>query len=126
LLGNVKVAIDNLIILEIYKPQIKFKENIGEPVEVEDGVLTKHPFAGFLSSAVCLMSNLSFEKREVVEEYWLNENKGWPFVGLILSNTKLDIDNPTLREWCLLFIRHVTSWSDKIRERLKSLSMLPE
>ena len=43
---------------------------------------------------------------------------------MILAHTKLDIENPTLREWCLLFIRNITSWSDPIRIKLKELSMM--
>ena len=45
-------------------------------------------------------------------------------LGVILSNTKLDVDNPTLREWCLVTIRHLTSWSDRIRLDLKALEFI--
>ena len=45
-------------------------------------------------------------------------------MGLILANTKLDIDNPTLREWCIFFVRNVTSWSDQIRLKLDNLTLL--
>lgn len=41
-----------------------------------------------------------------------------------MSHTKLDIDNPTLREWCMLFIRHITSWSEPVRDRLKGLTIV--
>jgi len=47
-------------------------------------------------------------------------------MGIILTNTKLDLDNPTLREWCFFFIRNITSWSDKVRENLKKLTMISD
>jgi hypothetical protein len=71
---------------------------------------------------VCLTCNLTYLKNEKVEEYWLSEH-GWKHIGLILANTKLDLENPTLREWCLLFIRNITSWSNSIREKLSKLTL---
>ena len=88
--------------------------------------MTKHPFAGFLVGAVSLVSNLSYTKTDALEEFWLDEKRGWPLLGLVLAHSKLDVDNPTLREWCLLFIRHVTSWSNPIREKLQSLTMIDD
>lgn len=51
-------------------------------------------------------------------------DKGWAHLGAILANTKLDIDNPSLREWSILFVRNVTSWSEPIRKKLDSLTMV--
>jgi hypothetical protein len=45
-------------------------------------------------------------------------------LGLVLSYTKMDVDNPMLREWCLVVIRNVCSWSDRIREDLKKLDLI--
>jgi len=45
-------------------------------------------------------------------------------LGLVLSYTKMDVDNPMLREWCLVVIRNVCSWSDRIREDLKKLELI--
>jgi len=45
-------------------------------------------------------------------------------LGVILSYTKMDVDNPTLREWCLVVIRNLTSWSDAVREDLKKLELI--
>ena len=42
---------------------------------------------------------------------------------MILANSKLDADNPTLREWCMLFTRNITAWSDPVRTKLQSLTM---
>lgn len=53
----------------------------------------------------------------------MDESRGWPQVGLILANSKLDIDNPTLREWCMLFTRNITAWSEPVRAKLESLTM---
>lgn len=43
---------------------------------------------------------------------------------MILANTKLDVDSPTLREWSLIVIRNLCSWSEAIREILRSLELI--
>mmetsp|Transcript_7038 Transcript_7038/g.11839 ORF Transcript_7038/g.11839 Transcript_7038/m.11839 type:complete len:130 (-) Transcript_7038:188-577(-) len=108
----------------IYKPDEKFKRIVyGDDDEKGPNEESKgHPFSGFLGSVVCLMCNLSYLKNPLVEKYWSSE-EGWGHLGLILANTKLDIENPTLREWCLLFIRNITSWSEEIRSKLAKLSL---
>ena len=58
-----------------------------------------------------------------MEKYFLSE-QGFQHLGLILFNTKLDIDNPSLREWSILFVRNITSWSDKVRDNLNKLTMI--
>lgn len=45
-------------------------------------------------------------------------------MGLILSFTKIDEDNPTLREWCLLIVRNLCQASDKIRVDLEKLNFI--
>ena len=45
-------------------------------------------------------------------------------MGMILSNTKLDVDSPTLREWSLIVIRNLCSWSEAIREILRKLELI--
>ena len=45
-------------------------------------------------------------------------------LGAILCHTKMDIDNPMLREWCLVAIRNLCSWSDVIREDLSRLQLI--
>jgi hypothetical protein len=45
-------------------------------------------------------------------------------MGAILTNTRLDVHNPTVREWCLCCIRNLTSWSSGIREDLKGLELI--
>ena len=45
-------------------------------------------------------------------------------LGAILSHTKMDIDNPMLREWCLVTVRNLCSWSTPIREDLKKLELI--
>ena len=84
-----------------------------------------HPFAGYLCPIVSLMANLVYEKRTSIEEHFLTP-QGWTHIGLILAHTKIDIDNPTLREWCFLFIRNITSWSDKVRDKLSKLTVVDE
>jgi hypothetical protein len=82
-----------------------------------------HPFGGFLGSVVCLTSNLSYQRNDKLEKYWLSE-LGWRHIGLILANAKLDADNPTLKEWCIFFVRNVTSWSDSVRVKLDQLTLI--
>ena len=45
-------------------------------------------------------------------------------LGAILSHTKMDVDNPMLREWCLVAIRNLCSWSSAIREDLAKLQLI--
>jgi len=45
-------------------------------------------------------------------------------LGMILSNTKLDVESPTLREWSLIVIRNLCSWSEAIREILRKLELI--
>ena len=45
-------------------------------------------------------------------------------LGALLSHTKMDVDNPMLREWCLVCIRNLCSWSDRIREDLAKLKLI--
>mmetsp|Transcript_35555 Transcript_35555/g.48015 ORF Transcript_35555/g.48015 Transcript_35555/m.48015 type:complete len:82 (+) Transcript_35555:140-385(+) len=45
-------------------------------------------------------------------------------LGIMLSYTKLDIDNPTLREWSLVVTRNLCSWSEKIRNLLSKLELI--
>ena len=113
---KIKTITELLIKQEIYKPQIKLA-NETDPASV-------HPFSGFLGQIVSLICNLSYQRDTEVEQFWLDEKRGWPILGLILSYTKIDYDNPTLREWCLLFIRHITSWSADLRKKLEKLTLI--
>lgn len=36
----------------------------------------------------------------------------------------MDVDAPMLREWCLMVVRNLCSWSEKIRDDLKSLQLI--
>jgi len=45
-------------------------------------------------------------------------------LGCVLSYTKMDVDAPMLREWCLMVVRNLCSWSDKIRDDLKNLELI--
>lgn len=45
-------------------------------------------------------------------------------LGIVLSYTKMDVDNPMLREWCFVTIRNLCSWSTPIREDLKKLELI--
>ena len=125
-MSKLKDIVDHLILKEIYKPQENFKNILGnskqEDSENQNFIIT-HPFSGFLGSLICLLSNLSFIKNQKLENYWTSEI-GWKHIGLILAHTKMDIDNPTLREWCIFFIRNITSWSDNIRNKLSELTLL--
>ena len=131
LMHKLKTSVDFLVHKDFYRPQVKFKETLGLKKEEEKKAelpgkpefVTTHPFAGHLSTIVCLMGNLVYQSNPKTEAFLLTD-RGWSYIGLILAHTKLDIDNPTLREWCLLFIRNITSWSDKVRDKLKALTMV--
>lgn len=41
-----------------------------------------------------------------------------------MNYTKLDVDNPTLREWSLVVIRNLCSWSEKVRTDLGNLQLI--
>ena len=45
-------------------------------------------------------------------------------MGLVLSYSKTDVDNPTLREWSIIVIRNLCSWSDRIRNDLSKLELI--
>lgn len=45
-------------------------------------------------------------------------------LGLVLNLTKLDVFCPTLREWSLVVIRNLCSWSEKIRKDLDDLKLI--
>lgn len=45
-------------------------------------------------------------------------------LGAILSHTKMDVDNPMLREWCLVTVRNLCSWSTSVREDLQKLQLI--
>ena len=91
-----KEVLDILIEHKIYEPEERFATYTSKPK-------MKHPFGGFLSKITKLIANLTYEATHV--EGLIIRNKD--YLGLILSNTKMDEDNPTLREWCLLIIRNL-------------------
>ena len=43
---------------------------------------------------------------------------------MILSYTKLDVDSPSLREWSLVVIRNLCSWSENVRDILRKLELI--
>ena len=85
--------------------------------------LTKHPFGGYLSKLVSLVCSLTFRMNQRVEDYLLSPD-GKLRLGAILSHTKMDVDNPMLREWSLVAIRNLCSWSANIREDLSKLQLI--
>lgn len=62
-----------------------------------------HPFGGILSKIGRLISNIVH--RNLFAEKIFLENK--EYLGTVLSHMKMDYDNPILREWCILCIRHL-------------------
>ena len=45
-------------------------------------------------------------------------------MNLVLSNTKTDAENPTLREWSLLVVRNLCMASEKIKNELSKLKLI--
>mmetsp|Transcript_33506 Transcript_33506/g.51475 ORF Transcript_33506/g.51475 Transcript_33506/m.51475 type:complete len:176 (-) Transcript_33506:3-530(-) len=110
--------VDILVEIGLYQPEKKLSKMKDG---TDDKAMQGHPFSGFLGSVVCLTCNLTYFTNDAVKKYWTSE-KGWGHIGIVLSNTKLDVDNPSLREWCYLLIRNLTSWSPEIRKRLSELT----
>jgi hypothetical protein len=73
----------------------------------------KHPFPGANSLCMNLLSSLTYFKFDETNEYFQTA-EGKLSLGLILSYTKLDVENPALREWSLVVIRNLCSWSSEI------------
>jgi hypothetical protein len=86
-------------------------------------MLEKHPFAAFNSRIVALACSLTYRKNAMCEDFFMTEN-GKLRLGTLLGYTKMDVDSPMLREWCLMVVRNLCSWSDKVREDLKSLQLI--
>jgi len=77
-------------------------------------------FKGFLSKLAKLISNLTYLQKKHVERSFLEGTKQHN-IGLILSHTRMDDKNPTLREWCLMIIRNMCQVSEGIRKVLEDL-----
>lgn len=76
-----------------------------------------------MSKLVSLVCSLTYRANDRVENYFLTPN-GKLRLGAILSHTKMDVDNPMLREWSLVCVRNLCSWSDRIREDLAKLQLI--
>lgn len=85
--------------------------------------LDKHPFAGFNSRIVALACTLTYRQSKIVEDFFMSQ-EGKLRLGTLLSYTKIDVDNPTLREWCLMVVRNLCSWSEKVQNDLKQLELI--
>ena len=85
--------------------------------------LDKHPFSGYLSKLVSLSCSLTYRQNQRVEDFFMSE-AGKLRLGAILSHTKMDVDNPMLREWCLVVVRNLCSWSEPIRNDLAKLKLI--
>lgn len=118
-LYTLKLIVDRLEQLKIFEPQ-KLKKGKDEFVSENDFKLDTHPFAGFNSKVVALLCSLTYRKNKKTEQYFVSVD-GKLRLGVLLNYSKMDVDNPTLREWCLVVIRNLCSWSDAIREDLKKL-----
>jgi len=71
------------------------------------------PFSGYFSKLAKLISNLTYLQTAHVERVFLH---GDPTnIGLVLSNTRMDEHDPTLREWSLMIIRNLCQVSEGIR-----------
>ena len=70
-----------------------------------------------------LLSTLTYMKSEHLDLYFQSP-EGKLRLGLILNHTQLNVDNPTLREWSLVAIRNLCSWSAQIRKDLGDLQFI--
>jgi len=113
-LKQLKDMTDIMIEHKIYEPEEKF-------AAYSSRTRMKHPFGGFLSKIVKLVANLTYTQQALAEQVF---RKNKDFLGLILSFTKLDEDNPTLREWSLLTVRNLCAASEKIRSELDKMKLV--
>ena len=97
LMKLLKDTTDVLIEHKVYEPEEKF-------ATFSSKVRNPHPFGGFLSRLARLIANLTYMEGSRSEAVF---RKNKEYLGLVLSFTKLDEENPTLREWCLMIIRNL-------------------
>ncbi len=76
-------------------------------------------FIGVLSKLANLVSNLTYLQKEETESVFLHTDM--KYLGVILSHTRMDEHNPTMREWCLMIIRNMCQTSNGIREILANM-----
>jgi hypothetical protein len=76
-------------------------------------------FIGVLSKLANLVSNLTYLQKEETESVFLHADM--KYLGVILSHTRMDEHNPTMREWCLMIIRNMCQTSNNIREILANM-----
>jgi hypothetical protein len=75
---------------------------------------------GFLSLLAKLVSNLTYLQPKHIDAVFLSPGQQH-FLGIILMNTRIDDNNPTMREWCLMIIRNMCQASEGVRECLRKL-----
>jgi hypothetical protein len=120
LLFQMKKIVDQLEAAKLFNSQ-----QIGPSEESKENgpLIDKHPFAAFNSRIVALACTLTYRRSKVSEDFFMTED-GKLRLGCVLSYTKMDVDAPMLREWCLMVVRNLCSWSDKIRDDLKNLELI--
>jgi len=109
-----KQTTDILTEHKIFEPEEKF-------ATFSSKARQRHPFGGFLSKIAKLIANLTFTAPETSD---LVFRKQKDYLGIVLSFTKMDEDNPTLREWSLMTIRNLCQASEKIRADLEKLNFV--
>ena len=82
-----------------------------------------HPFPGLLSKLTNLIAILTYQSKQASEQAFLTHKE---YLGLILSHTKMEDDNPTMREWCIMIIRNLCEESEGIREVLAQMKQVGE
>lgn len=114
LIGKIKLESENL------EKEGQWDANKARLDPLEERI---HPLAGCKSLATNLIGSLTYEKRGSVENYFKSD-QGKIILGMILANTKLDVESPTLREWSLIVVRNLCSWSEDVREQLRKLELI--
>ena len=113
LMKLLKETTDILIEHKIYEPEEKFATYASKSKQ-------NHPFGGFLSRLAKLISNLTYLSASSEGPFRKNKE----FLGLVLGYTKMDEDNPTLREWCLLIVRNLCQMSERIKTDLEKMNFI--
>ena len=87
---------------------------IAKPRKEDDTLL----YAGFFSKIAKLLANLTYLQKQAVDDVFMKNKE---YLGLVLGHTRMDENNPTLREWCLMVLRNVCQVSEGVREMLQRL-----
>jgi hypothetical protein len=111
-LGVLNTTLEFIRCIDKITSQVNISKKISDQITLADAGKDQkqHPFAGVLSRATRLISNIIADNPSAVRVFEMGPEK----LNLIFSKTNLDFDNPTMRENCILCIKYLTDNSENI------------